>query len=63
MKLGCSIVRAAGLHLLAITVHDKMEEEVETSTATFDNRLQHCEDLNATCGKEDEFSEITITLV
>jgi hypothetical protein len=63
MKLGCDIVRAADLHPIATTIHDEMEEEVKTATATFDNMLQHCEDLNAIYEKEDEFSEIAITLV
>ena len=47
MRLGRGIVGAAGLHLLATTNHDKMDQEAETETATVDNILQRCEDLNA----------------
>ena len=43
--------------------YDKVEEEAETSTATFDNMLRRCRELNAIHEKEHELSKITITLV
>ena len=63
MKLGCNNVRAADLPWLDTTVHDKMEDKVETATATFDTMIRRCEDLNAICAKEDEISEIASALV
>jgi hypothetical protein len=63
LKLGCGIAKAAGLHPLATTDHVKMEEDVKTVTATFDNILRCCEALHTIFEKEDEFGEIAITLV
>ena len=62
MKCGHYIVRAAGLRLLAPTIHDGMEEEVETVTTTSGDMLRYCEYPNAIFEEEDEFSKIAITL-